>query len=72
MNDKKVVIGIFENELNAIIAKRDLRKVGINANILKESSGVKLHLLQYPDSVQLLVPDTQVEESQKILQTRFF
>ena len=72
MNDKKVVIGIFENELNAIIAKRDLRKVGINANILKERSGVKLHLLQYPDSVQLLVPDTQVEESQKILQTRFF
>jgi hypothetical protein len=72
MNDKKVVIGIFENELNAIIAKRDLRKVGINANILKECSGVKLHLLQKESGVQLLVPDTQVEESQKILQARFF
>jgi hypothetical protein len=72
MNDKKVVIGIFENELNAIIAKRDLRKVGINANILKERRGIKLHLFQMEDGVQLMVPDTQVEESQKILQTRFF
>jgi hypothetical protein len=72
MNDKKVVIGIFENELNAIIAKRDLRKVGINANILKERYSIRLHLLQKETGVQLLVPDTQVEESQKILQTRFF
>jgi hypothetical protein len=72
MNDKKVVIGIFENELNAIIAKRDLRKVGINANILKERNSIRLHLLQKETDVQLLVPDTQVEESQKVLQTRFF
>jgi hypothetical protein len=72
MNNKKVVIGIFENELNAIIAKRDLRKVGINANILKERNSIRLHLLQKETGVQLLVPDTQVEESQKVLQTRFF
>jgi len=59
MNDKQVVIGIFENELYAIIAKRDLKAVGINATILKEGGGVTLHLLHQTEGVQVLVPETQ-------------
>lgn len=51
MNDNRIVIGIFENELYPIIAKRDLREAGINANILKEDGGVTLHLLHQAESV---------------------
>ena len=71
MNDNKIVIGIFENELYDIIAKRELKEAGINANILKEDSGVTLHLLHQTEGVQVLVPDTQAEEAKKILQTKF-
>jgi len=71
MNDNKIVIGIFENELYAIIAKRELKEAGINANILKEDGGVTLHLLHPTEGVQVLVPDTQEEKAKKILQTKF-
>jgi hypothetical protein len=71
MNGKQVVIGIFENEMYATIAKRDLRAVGIKANIFKEGGGVFLPLSIQADSVQLIVPDTQVDEAKKILKTKF-
>ncbi len=71
MNDNKIVIGIFENELYAIIAKRELKEAGINANILKEDGGVTLHLLHQTEGVQVLVPNTQEEKAKKILQTKF-
>ncbi|MCX6175564.1 MAG: hypothetical protein NTZ27_12495 [Ignavibacteriales bacterium] len=71
MNDKKVVIGIFENELYAIIATRELREAGIKANILKDGSNVTSYLLHQTEGVPLMVPDTQVEEVKKILQIKF-
>ncbi len=71
MSDKHVVIGIFENELYAIIAKRDLREAGIKANILKEGGGVTLHLLNHVEGVKILVPETQERIAKDILQTRF-
>lgn len=71
MNDNRIVIGIFENELYTIIAKRDLREAGINANILKEGDGVTLHLLHQAESVQVLVPETQEKIAKEIRQTRF-
>lgn len=71
MYDKNVVIGIFENELYAIIAKRDLRQAGIKANILKESGGVTIHLLQQAEGVQILVPETQEKIAKEILNARF-
>lgn len=71
MNDNKIVIGIFENELYAIIAARELREAGIKANILKEGGGVTLHLLHQAEGVQVLIPDTQEEKAKKILQTKF-
>jgi len=71
LNGKQVIIGIFENEMYAVIAKRDLRSVGIRANILKEGGGVFLPLMRQADGVQLMVPDTQVEEAKKRLKTKF-
>ena len=71
MNNKSVVIGIFENEMYAIIAKRDLREAGIQANILREGGGVTLHLLPQAEGVQILVPETQEKMAKEILHTRF-
>ena len=71
MNDNRIMIGIFENELYAIIAKRDLRAVGIKANILQEDHGVTLDLLHQTEGVQVLVPETQEKIAKEILQTRF-
>jgi hypothetical protein len=71
MNSKQVVIGIFENEMYAIITKRDLRSVGIKANILKEGGGVTLNLLNQTEGIQLIAPDSQVEEAKKLLKTKF-
>jgi hypothetical protein len=69
MNDKQVVIGIFANELYATAVKRDLREAGIKANLLKEGGGVYLPLINQAEGVQLIVPDTQVEEAKKILRS---
>jgi hypothetical protein len=71
MNDQQIVIGIFENEFYAIIAKRELKEAGINANILKECGGVFLPLLNQAEGVQLIVSDTQVEKAKTILKTKF-
>ncbi|MCX6150341.1 MAG: hypothetical protein NTX22_07470 [Ignavibacteriales bacterium] len=71
MNGKQIVIGIFENESYALIAKRDLRAVGISAYILKDGGGVFFPLLSQAEGVQLIIPDTQLEEAKKILQTKF-
>jgi hypothetical protein len=71
MNDEQVVIGIFENEFYAIIAKRDLRTVGIKANILKEGGGVSLPLMGQAAGVQLMVPFTQMEEAKNLLKSKF-
>ncbi|MFA7228622.1 MAG: hypothetical protein WC061_06255 [Melioribacteraceae bacterium] len=71
MNDKQIVIGIFENELYASIAKRDLRIAGIKANILKEGGGVTLRLLRQAEGVKIIVPEPQEMMAREILQTRF-
>jgi len=71
MKEQKVIIGEFENKLYAEIAKRDLKAAGINANVLKDGSGAFLPLLSQAEGVHLIVPDIQVEEAKKILQTKF-
>jgi len=69
MNGKQVVLGIFENEMYAIIAKRDLRAIGIKANILK--NGKTLTLLNQTKGVQLMIPDSKIEQAKKLLKTKF-
>ncbi|MCL4547088.1 MAG: hypothetical protein M1495_00785 [Bacteroidetes bacterium] len=71
MNDQKVVIGIFENEFYATVAKKYLRDSGIRANLLKEGGGVSLPLLSQVEGVQLLVPDAQADEAEKKLKIKF-
>ena len=71
MNNQQVVIGIFENEFYAGIAKRYLREAGIKANILKEGGGVTVQLLSQAEGVQLMVPDSQFDDAKKKLKIKF-
>lgn len=71
MNGKHVVVGVFKNEMYAFIAKRDLRAVGIKANVLKEDGGVFIPLMNQSEGVKLLVPGDQAEQAKEILKTRF-
>ena len=71
MNSRQLVIGIFENEMYAKIAKKDLRAVGIHANFLKEGRGIKFNFLNRTEEIQLMVPEDRVEEAIKLLKTKF-
>ncbi|MFH1195401.1 MAG: hypothetical protein V1720_06790 [bacterium] len=71
MNNKQVVIGIFENESYASIAKRDLGAVGIRATINKDRGNIYLPMWRQSEEVQLMVLDTQIDEAKKILKTKF-
>ena len=72
MEEQKVIVGEFENELYAEIAKRELEFAGINANILKEDSDVFIVFSEESRGVQLVIPGTQLEEAKKILNTKFY
>lgn len=72
MNENKIVIGIFENELYAIIAQNNLREAGINANIRKQFGGIFLPFLKQVDGVPLIISSRQEEKAKKILETKFF
>jgi len=71
MNDNRIVIGIFENKIYAILARSELREAGIKANILRDDSDVFAPLMGRDEEVKLIVPDTQVEEAKKVLQKKF-
>lgn len=71
MNGRKVILGEFESELCAEIAKRDLRMAGISAKILKNENSELLNSLNQQDIVLLMVSDTQVEIAKNILKTKF-
>lgn len=72
MEEQKVIVGEFENELYAEIAKRELESAGINANILKEDTDVFIVFSEESKGVQLVIPGTQLEEAKKILNTKFY
>ena len=72
MKEKKVIVGEFEDELYAEIARRDLEAAGISANILKDKSNVFILFSDNDKSVQLLIPGTQIEEAKKILERKFY
>lgn len=71
MNENKIVIGIFENELYAIIAQNNLREAGINASILKQFGGIFLPFVTQVDGVPLMVSSREEEKARKILETKF-
>ena len=69
MNGKQAVVGEYENEINAEIAKGHLESSGITASIIKDDGGGMLPSLQNTEGVQLVVAETQEEKAKKILQS---
>jgi len=67
MEEKQVVVGEYENEIDAEIAKGHLESSGIPAFILKDDSGGMLPSLQNTEGVQLVVDESQSEKARKIL-----
>ena len=66
MEEKQVVVGEYENEIDAEIAKGHLQSLGIPASIIK--GGGMLPSLQNTEGVQLVVAKALSEKARKILQ----
>jgi len=66
MEEKQVVVGEYENEIDAEIAKGHLQASGIPAVIVK--GGGRLPSLQNTEGVQLVVDKPQSERAKKIIQ----
>jgi hypothetical protein len=69
MEEKQVVVGKYENEIDAEVAKGHLRASGIPASIIKDDGGGMLPSLQSTEGVQVVVDKTQAEKAKKILHT---
>jgi Putative prokaryotic signal transducing protein len=70
MRKKQVVVGEYENELDAQIARGHLEASGVSASIIKDDGGGMLPALQNSEGVQLIVAENQKEKAMKILQTK--
>ena len=68
MEEKQIIVGEYENEIDAEIAKGHLESSGISASITKDDGGGMLPSLQNSEGVQLLVAESQREKAEKILQ----
>ena len=68
MKNKQIVVGEYENEIDAEIAKGHLESSGITASIIK--GGGMLPSLQNTEGVQLVVAEAQSEKAKKILQSK--
>lgn len=68
MEENKVVVGKYKNEIDAEIAKGHLESSGIPAFIIKDDGGGMFPSLQSAEGVQLLVAETQKEKARNILQ----
>ena len=72
MEEKQVVVGEYENEIDAEIAKGHLESSGIQASVIKDDGGSMLPSMQITEGVQLVVNETQSEKAKKILQAKSF
>ena len=68
MEPNQVVVGEYDNEIDAETAKGHLEASGIEASIIKDDGGGMFPSLQNVDGVQLLVAEAEGEEARKILQ----
>jgi hypothetical protein len=71
MKGQIVILGEFEDELNARIARRDLIKAGIKSQIFKENYKSFSPMSEQSDAVKLIVIDAELEKARKILAARF-
>jgi hypothetical protein len=67
MEPHQVVVGEYDNEIDAEIAKGHLEASGISASIIKDDGGGMFPSLQNVDGVKLLVAETLGEEARRIL-----
>jgi hypothetical protein len=67
MEEKKVVVRAYENEIEAELAKGHLRSSGITASIVKDDGGGMLPSLQNAEGVRLVVDESQAEKARSIL-----
>ncbi len=72
MKELKVIVGEFEDELYAEIARRDLEAAGISAIKLKDNGNVVILISKQDKAVQLFIPVTQLEQAKKILERKFY
>ena len=72
MNEQKIIVGEFEDELHAEIARKDLEVVGISATKLKDNGSVIILFSQQDKTVQLMISVTQLEQAKKILERKFY
>ena len=70
MEEKQVVVGEYENEIDAEIAKGHFESSGITASVIK--GGGMLPSLQNMGGIQLVVDETHSEKAKKILQAKSF
>jgi hypothetical protein len=72
MKEQKIIVGEFEDELYAEIARRDLEAAGISAIKLKDNGNVVILISKQDKAVQLMIPVTQLEQAKKILERKFY
>jgi len=71
MKEQNVIVGEFEDEFYAEIARRELEVAGISATKLKDNGRVIIKLSQQDRTVQLMIPAGQLEQAKKILERKF-
>lgn len=67
MPERKVVIATFENEFDAEIVIGHLEAAGISAGLIKDDAGGMLPSLQQSRGVRVLVPESQQQQAQDLL-----
>jgi len=67
MKDKQMVIGNYENEIDAEIAKGRLESSGILSFIIKDDGGGMIPSLQNAEGVHLVVAESHAAEARKAL-----
>jgi hypothetical protein len=70
VKEQRVIVGEYENEIDAEIARGHLKASGIPAFILKDDGGGMLPSLQNAEGVQLVVAESQKEKAESILQAQ--
>jgi hypothetical protein len=70
MKEKQMIIGNYENEIDAEIAKGRLESSGILSFIFKDDGGGMIPSLQNAEGVHLIVSESHAAEAAKVLQNK--
>jgi hypothetical protein len=70
MEQTWVIVGNFENEIDAEIAKGHLKSEGIDSKIVKNDGGGMFPSLQQTEGVLLVVAEAEKQKAREILEAR--